>query len=782
MEYGKLVTFEHVGNRIMCQFEAQKLELTFITPDVVNVFVGLRYADHFSRAVVPQPECEVTLTCEQGAEFLQIQSESLEVRVFAGGFVDIYDAAGELLVADYRGERHGFDRRGINDNAESEGHKLERSTPRQQIEVIKTMQGDERFYGLGDKTGFLNKRGYAYEMWNTDDPSPHVESHKALYKAVPFFTTLRESGAFGIFFDNTFKSYFDMGKENADYYYFGANDGNLDYYFINGPEMTEVLRRYTQLTGRSPLPQLWTLGYQQSRWSYENEDRVRELVKQFRDNEIPLDVVHLDIDYMDAFKIFTWDKARFPNPEQMITDFASEGTKIVTIIDPAIKKEKGYFAFDEGVEKGYFATDKDGVTYINKVWPGDSAYPDFSNPEVRTWWADHLGSHVATGLAGIWNDMNEPASFEGELPQDVQFNNDGRPSTHAEVHNIYGHLMCEATYDGLKKATNKRPFVITRGAYAGSQRYTTFWTGDNHSFWDHLRLAIPQQLNLGMSGFSLVGTDVGGFGSDTTPELLIRWTQVGAFSPLFRNHSSVLTRSQEPYAFDTQTMSHVREAIRLRYRLLPYFYDLLWQMQTTGLPIMRPLVLHYPTDVKVQEMNSQFMVGEQLVVAPIIEQGASERLVYLPQGVWFDYWTGREMSGGQSFIAAAQLGDIPMYVKAGSVIPHYPVQNYVGELTITDLKLDVFAGVGSYVHYEDDGESFAYENGCYTETVFTTSKNSLEITSHHAGYSTHYTTLTLTLVGETLASVHVDGHSYPTMPTARGVKIQIPITAQNVTW
>ncbi len=782
MNYGNKQAVRQNKNCVTITFEHHELTLTFLSPEVMNVFVGLRYDDHFSRAVVWDGDETVTLGIEETPTCTWMKTQALQVAVFDGGYIDIYNQAGELLVADYRGERQGFERRGMNDDAESEGHKLERSTPRQKIEVIKSLIGDESFYGLGDKTGFLNKRGYAYEMWNTDDPSPHVESHKALYKSVPFFITHRQIGAFGIFFDNTFKSYFDMGKENADYYYFGANDGNLDYYFIAGPMVTDVVQRYTQLTGRSPLPQLWTLGYQQSRWSYENEARVRDLVQRFRDHEIPLDVVHLDIDYMDAFKIFTWEHARFPEPQKMIADLAAEGTKIVTIIDPAIKKERGYFAFDEGIEKRYFATDKDGVVYINKVWPGDSAFPDFSNPEVRIWWGKQLGRHLEVGLAGIWNDMNEPASFEGQLPDDVQFVNDGRPSTHAEVHNIYGHLMCQATYEGIKAATNKRPFVITRGAYAGTQRYTTFWTGDNHSFWDHLQLAIPQQLNLGLSGFSLIGTDVGGFGFDTTAELLIRWTQVGAFSPLFRNHSSVFTRSQEPDCFDSQTLNHVREAIRLRYRLLPYFYDLIWQMQTHGLPVLRPLVLHYQADERVRELSTQFLVGESLLVAPIIEQGARERLVYLPEARWFDYWRGESYAGGTSHIIEAGLADIPMFVKAGSIIPHYPVQNYIGEKCITCLALDLYPGEGTYSHYQDDGETFAYEAGEYTVTNFALTENSLKIEVKHAGYQSTYRELAMTLVGSQVSEVICDGKKYQTEQTSRGCQVTIPITSQTIIW
>ncbi len=782
LTYGKIRSMMKFDNGVTVHFEQHSITITCLSEDIINIFTGLRYADHFSNAVIPRELNSISISTQQYTGHINIETATTKITVADGGYVDFFTLDGTPIVTDYRGTRSGFIRHGANEHAHEEGHLIEKNTPDHLIEIVKSMQGDEYFYGLGDKTGFLNKRGYAYEMWNTDDPTPHVDSHKALYKSVPFLLTVRNQGAFGLFFDNTFRSFIDLGKENTEYYYFSANDGNIDYYFINGPKSTDVLTRYTYLTGRSPLPQRWTLGYQQSRWSYENEERVKTIVEQFHTYDIPLDVIHLDIDYMDAFKVFTWHPERFPNPQELLADLAKEGVKVVTIIDPALKKERGYFAFDQALKANFFATDKDGLIYINKVWPGAAAFPDFSHPDVREWWANHVKTHALTGVAGIWNDMNEPASFEGELPLDVQFNNNGRPSTHAEIHNVYGHFMCEATYNGLKAATNRRPFVITRGAYAGTQRYTTFWTGDNHSFWDHLQLAIPQQLNLGMSGFSLVGTDVGGFGSDTTAELLIRWTQLGAFSPLFRNHSSVMTRSQEPFAFDETTMVHVRDAIRLRYRLLPYFYDLLWAMQHDGLPILRALSLHYQNDAYVKELNSQFLVGASLLVAPIIEQGMRERIVYLPEGNWYDYWSGELYKGENSHIVSGKLHEIPMYIREGTIIPHYPVQRYVGEQTIINLILDIVPGIGTYIHYEDDGESFDYEMGMYNETRFDISENMVHITAQHCGYTSTYETYTCTIIGVFITTLFIDNCEVSFEQTSRGVKFTTPVKISTIKW
>ncbi|WP_055669652.1 glycoside hydrolase family 31 protein [Desnuesiella massiliensis] len=712
--FGKILSHSIEKNKVFFQFEEGQGRVEIITPWIINIFSPLKYDDHYSRAIedLKIESCSFKVKAKECC--IEIKTEALTVKVYEDFKVDFYDKQGRVLCEDFREERDPFIRRGNVSIAEEEGHNVETNNEKHKIEVIKKLFGDEKFYGLGDKTGHLNKRGYNYEMWNTDDPSPHVESYKALYKTIPFFITLRDEGVFGIFFDNTFKSYFDMGKENSAYYYFGADGGNLDYYFIGGKGIQDILMGYTNLTGKTPLPQIWSLGYQQSRWAYAPESRVREIAKNFREKDVPCDVIHLDIEYMDNFKVFTWHKERFPEEKKTLKDLKEQGFKIVTIIDPGVKKEKDYDIYETGLKNGYFATDKDGITYVNRVWPGDSVFPDFSQEETRNWWSENQKIMLDSGVAGIWNDMNEPASFNGALPDDVQFENEGRNTDHTEIHNVYGHLMSKATFEGIKKYSGKRPFVITRAAYAGTQKYSTVWTGDNQSFWEHLRMSIPMLLNLGISGISFCGTDVGGFSFDCTGELLSRWVQVGCFTPLFRNHSCIHTRDQEPWAFDEETLNINRKYIKLRYKLLPYLYDLMWKGESTGLPVMRPLVLHYEQDDRVHEINDEFLFGENILVAPILEQGKTYRAVYLPEGTWMDYWTKEVIEGAQLIAKEAPLDVCPIYVKAGSIIPNYPVQSYVGEKEIKELTLDIYPGEGNYVHYMDDGESFNYREGEYT--------------------------------------------------------------------
>jgi alpha-glucosidase len=739
--FGKLINFKCENNKIYFNFQDGIGIIEIITPFIINVFSPLKYDGHYSEAIenLEIKNCKFSVT--KNNEAVEICTDELEIFVKDNFKVDFYDRNHEPICLEYEGIREPFLRRGNVSIAKIEGHKVENNVKENKIQIVKKLFGDECFYGLGDKTGHLNKRNYSYEMWNTDDPSPHVESHKALYKSIPFFTVLREKHAFGIFFDNTFKTHFDMGKENSNYYYFGAEDGNLDYYFIGGPKLTEVIERYTYLTGRTPMPQKWTLGYQQCRWSYAPEERLIEIAKIFRECDIPCDALYLDIDYMDGFRVFTWDKKRFPNPSKVTNELKLKGFKLVTIIDPGVKKDKGYKIYDEGLKNNYFAKGKDGVPYINAVWPGDSLYPDFTQSKVRQWWAENQKIMIESGVAGIWNDMNEPASFNGPLPDEIQFQNDGKSMDHKEAHNIYGHLMSKATFEGIKKYSSKRPFVITRACYAGTQKYSTVWTGDNQSFWEHLRMSIPMLLNLGLSGFAFCGTDVGGFSFDCTSELLSRWIQVGAFTPLFRNHSAIHTRDQEPWAFDKNTLDINRKYIKLRYKLIPYIYDLMWQSENNGFPIMRPLVLHYSGDKNTYNLNDEFLFGENILVAPIVEQGKTFRAIYLPEGQWVDYWTGEVFIGKNTIIKNAPLDICPIYIRAGSIIPNYPEQNYIGERNIEELILDIYPGKCQYVHYEDDGESFEYKEGKYNLYKFSMEEENgliIDVIIQNKGYSDNY--------------------------------------------
>lgn len=716
MVKGSVKSFAKEGNRVVIEFDSAKVEISVITEDILNVFVPLYTDEHFSKAIEGEKVKNVEYSVEKEGDKVVISTSTTKVEVGNDFVINFYKADGTVLLTDYLGELKK--KEDMSEKAKrllaAEGHDISNLGDNEYaIKTVKTLDKDDCFYGLGDKTGFLNKRNYLYENWNSDIPQAHNEDYRALYKSIPFLMCLKKTGVYGLFFDNTFHSYLNLGKECNDYFYYAADGGNLDYYFMNGNSLVDIIEHYTYLTGRTPLPQLWTLGYQQSRWGYECKEDILEVANAFRKNRIPCESIHFDIDYMDNFKVFTWDEKEYDKKGKLLDKMEEMGYKTVTIIDPGTKKEDGYFMYDEGMKNGFFAKDKDGEVYINEVWPGESTYPDFGNPKVRSWWADAHKILLDMGVYGVWNDMNEPASFRGELPLDVKFTDEGREIEHAEMHNIYGHYMAKATFEGLRKHSTKRPFIITRACYAGTQKYSTVWTGDNQSLWSHLQMTIPQFCNLGMSGFTFCGADIGGFGADTTPELLTRWIEAACFTPLFRNHSAKGTRRQEPWLFGDDVMSIYRKYVELRYKFLPYIYDLFYKGEKTGLPVMRPLVLHYEKDENTHNMNGEFLVGENILVAPVVEQGADKKLVYLPEGTWFDYWTGEKHEGGKYFIQDAPIDFCPIYIKAGSIIPTYDVVQYTGEKKYDTLRLIVTPGEGEYEHFQDNGTDYAYKDGAY---------------------------------------------------------------------
>lgn len=614
---------------------------------------------------------------------------------------------------------------------EKEGHSVNKKNKNKFV-WNKKINKDDYIYGLGEKTGFLNKRSYDYEMWNTDNPAPQVDCFKALYKSIPFFIVHNKEYNYGYFFDNTYKSYFDLGKENTDYIKIAFDKGNINYFFFGGKTIKDVIEGYTSITGRAPLPQRFTLGHQQSRWSYMNKDELLLIAKEYRKNNIPCDTLFLDIDYMDHYKVFTYSEKSFPNLKDTIEKLNNEGFKVVTIIDPGVKKEVGYKIYDEAIKNDYAAT-LNKETYINEVWPGEAIFPSFINPDVQKWWSNNTKFLVDLGVRGIWNDMNEPASFKGPLPDNVEFKGkNGKIHYHDEVHNVYAHYMAIATYQGLKEYDKRRPYIITRAAYSGTQKYSTVWTGDNHSIWAHLEMAIPIILNLGLSGFAFSGCDVGGFSSDCTKELLARWVWLGSVTPLFRNHSAMGTRRQEPWCYDEEMIDIYRKAVNFRYRIIPYIYDLFYEAEKTGIPVARPLVLEYENDINTYELNDELMLGKYLIASPIVTQGAKKKMVYLPEGNWYNYFTKEKYNAGYH-IVDAPLDSMPIFIKEGAIIPEYPLKQYIDDKEDT-LILNIFNGNGEYIHYQDNGSDFKYQKSEYNLYEFKHNDNLVSIKLLHNGY------------------------------------------------
>ncbi|AOW21412.1 glycoside hydrolase family 31 protein [Urechidicola croceus] len=625
------------------------------------------------------------------------------------------------------------------------------------VKMTKTSQIGESYYGLGDKPVDINLKGKRFENWVTDSYA-YGRDTDPIYKAIPFYIGLHHKKAYGIFFDNTFRSYFDFCNERRNITSFWAQGGEMNYYFIYGPEMSDVVANYTDLTGKPhQLPPLWALGYHQCKWSYYPESNVKEIANKFRELQIPCDAIYLDIDYMEGFRCFTWNKEYFPDPKRMVKELADDGFKTIVIIDPGIKIDMEYDVFKEGLEKDYFCKRADGPYMKGKVWPGECYFPDFTNPEVREWWSDLFKELVEeVGVAGVWNDMNEPAVMDvpgKTFPNDVRHNYDGNHCSHRKAHNIYGMQMARATYQGLKKFSYpKRPFAITRAAYSGTQRYTSSWTGDNVATWDHLNIANIQAQRMCMSGFSFIGSDIGGFAEQPNGELYARWIQLGIFHPFCRTHSSGDHGDQEPWAFDSNITNIVRKFIEIRYQLLPYLYTAFWRYANEGIPILKSLVIFDQDDQHTHYRNDEFIFGEKILACPIAEPNAKGRRMFIPRGKWYNFWTNEIVTGGQELWVDADLDSMPIFIKEGAVIPKYPIQQYVGEKKIEELVLDTYFKIGKEKSevYEDAHDGYDYIKGRYSLRNFTLvgKESSLTIQQFKFGkYTTPYKTFELKLHG-----------------------------------
>lgn len=689
--------YEINHNNIDIYFSNMKITLTMFENDIVKVFIGDKYEESISTNGVVDNLEKGEFIVEEDSNFVIIKGTKVLTFVDKNTTeISFKDLDGNIINEDFQ-----------------PSFKDEKGNV-----YISKVNDCLAYYGLGEKGGDLNKKGCYTENFNTDDPETDDDSI-TYYKTIPFYVALKEEATYGIFFDNSFRSYFDMGKEMGDRIFFGAIGGQIQYYFIPGENIKEVVKNYTALTGRMEMPPLWSLGYQQCRFSYFSQEEVRELVKTFEEKDIPLDVVYLDIDYMDGFRVMTFKTPNFDDAAGLIGDLKEKGIRTITIIDPGVKVDEEYPVFKRGKEGNHFTKKLDGEMFIGAVWPGDSAFPDFSNKDCREWWKSELKKFISEhGMDGIWNDMNEPCVFNNDhktMLETCLHNSDNGVIEHKEFHNRYGFEMSRCSKEAQEELhPNERGFSMTRATYAGGQRYSSVWTGDNMSLWSQMRMSISMNANLGISGFSFVGNDVSGFGLDSSEELFIRWMEMGPFIPIFRNHSNMYTRRQEPWAFGPRAEKIAKKSIELRYELLPYIYDLYYISHKEGLPIFRPMIMEYEKDMNLLNMREQFMLGENMLVAPVLYEGERSKTVYLPKGSWFNYFTMEKLQGGKWYKLPCELDEILVFVKEGSIIPTYNKKFRNVKERPNNILLKVFGENAKGFHYNDDGHSMEYLEGKYT--------------------------------------------------------------------
>ena len=617
------------------------------------------------------------------------------------------------------------------------------------LSINLTISDNSRVFGLGDKMSSLDKKGYFYSSWNTDTSEHHDELFPSLYKTSNFLLNYSFSNYYGIYFNSTYRYNFDIAKTNLNIINVSSLKAKLDYYLFLSNEVSNIISNFSSMCGHPYLIRLKTLGNNQSSWSYANEEQVQEVADKFEEYNIPLDYIHLDIHYLDSYKILTVDKTRFPNMKSLSDKLLNKGIELIAINDAAVKVEEGYPLYDELVANKLVSTLED-KPYVNVVWPGDSVFPNYFDVKTQEVVYKYMAKFIEeNGISGIWNDMNEPASFKGELPLDVDMSFPSRSLKHEESHNLYGEKMTKCSYQYFMDH-KRRPYVFSRAGFATTSKYAFFWNGDNFSLWNHLKYSIPQSLSMGLSNFMFNGDDIGGFGGDCNKQLLLRWVEANIFFPFFRNHSSLNTKHQEPYTFDEQTLNVYKKYIDLRYQFLPYLYDCCYQMALKGTPITRPLFFNYQDDIKALDINDEYMVGDSLLVAPILNKDTNSRIVYFPKGKWINYFTKEVYEGNKEYIVNLNIEQLGLYIKDNSIIPLYENLMHIDKKNIDTLTIRIFGDNASTEIYEDDGDSTDYLDGKYNLYKVKYSKGVLTLNTTHKGYTTDYKKLKIVLDDEIL--------------------------------
>ena len=731
----EVTRYTREGNKIVFHAaDGSALSLHVLAADMVKVWFDptatfTRRNPSFA-VVNEQPDSSLTFDLHEESNAWELFTPQLRIRMNKKPMqLQIFDKWQKLIFSDYQEQGH------LADGSATSARKLLRS--------------DEQFYGLGEKSGPLNRRGRSYTMWNSDRPCYSI-SEDPLYKSIPFFMS---SYNYGIFLDNTYKTQFDFGEQSNDYYSFDAPDGPFIYYFIHGKDYKQILSRYIDLTGKPILPPKWAFGFAQSRGLYTKEAQALEIAAEFRRRQIPCDIIYQDIGWTQHLQDFEWREGNYSNPEQMLTTLREQGFRVILSQDPVISQNNRR-QWAEADSLGFFVRDvRTGTTYdMPWPWGGNCGVVDFTLPAVADWWGAYQQKPLDAGAAGFWTDMGEPAwSNEEDLDRLHMQHHIGM---HDEVHNIYGLTWDKVVKEQFEQRNpNRRVFQMTRAAYAGLQRYTFGWSGDSGNGgdvtegWPQLRNQVAIGISAGLGGIPFWTTDISGYCGDIThheamAELYTRWMQFGIFNPLSRAHHEG-DNAVEPWQFGERAERHSRSAIELKYRLFPYLYSYAREAHDSGLPLLRGLFMEYPHDQQALAIDDQFLFGEELLVAPVLRKGERVRRLYLPEGEWYDFHDPRQTYfGGETIAYRAPLSVIPLFVKKGSIIPMMPVMQYIHERSDYPLWVHVYPHYeeesARFELYEDEGEDLGYLENVASRTLFTCTTlpdgYRMEITPHDNGF------------------------------------------------
>ncbi|MBD3880162.1 glycoside hydrolase family 31 protein [Phormidium tenue FACHB-886] len=649
---------EPTASGAIFEFGQVKLEVSFLTADLARVTwqpgvlpVPYAIAKDFETGDQGMP----TFQLDQTPAGWSLSTGALKILVGIDGSLSYYDAAGRLFRQELPPLRTG----------EAWQHEAK-------------LRPEEKIYGLGERAFHLNLRSpineetqsrQTYKLWNYDAAGMYGTGSDPMYICIPVYVGLHEQGSYLVFYENSFEGEVTL-TDSATATFSG---GALRYYITIGSP-AQLSEKYTELTGRAPLPPRWALGYHQSRWGYRTEAAVRETVETFRSLDLPLSAIHLDIDVQVGFRAFTLDPDRFPLLGKFTQELAAQGVQFITILNPGIKDSRKSKLFIEGQMLDAFCKLPNGDLVVAPVWCGWSVFPDFTNPAVRQWWSRQYEFLLDLGVAGFWHDMNEPAAFiawgDRSLPKVTRHWMEGRGGDHREAHNIYGLLQAKAGYESLcQYRSNQRPFIVSRAGWASLQRYSWTWTGDVECTWAAMRQTIATVLGLGLSGIPYSGPDIGGFQGNPSAELYVRWFQMSTFLPFYRAHCSNNVEYRAPWTYGEPYLSILRDFLKLRYRLMPYLYTLAWESTQKGYPIVRPLFWYNSDQPMLWEIDDCFYLGDALLVYPVFEEAARTCSILLPPGKWYSFWDDGVFDGEQTIECDVSLEKLPIFVKAGSILP-----------------------------------------------------------------------------------------------------------------
>ncbi|MEW5859925.1 MAG: glycoside hydrolase family 31 protein [Cyanobacteriota bacterium] len=733
-EPGKILQSEPTNRGAHFFFEQAELEISFLSVDLVRVDwkPGIPPIPY---GIARQDWSEVETKLEETAEGWVVSSTALKVVITENGGLKLQNSDGQTLREELPPHRQG----------EAWTHRAK-------------LRQEEHIYGLGERAASLDlrrpkteaQRIKSYRLWHYDAGGIYSSGTDPLYLCIPVYLGLHREGSYLVFYENTYSGNVTF-SDVAEAYFEG---GALRYYLTTG-KPAQLLQRYTELTGRPPLPPRWAFGYHQSRWGYETEEAVRETAQGFQTHDLPLSAIHLDIDCKDNFRSFTIDPDRFPKLREFNQELAAKGVRLIAIVNPGVKSDRNSKLFQEGRAQEVFCTYPNGEIVLAPVWPGLCAFPDFTNPLARHWWSRQYEYLLDLGVTGFWHDMNEPGVFtlrgDATLPRPTKHSLEGRGGTHVEAHNIYGLLQAQAGYEALcEYKPETRPFIVSRSGWAGLQRYAWTWTGDVETSWKGLRQTLPTVLGMGLSGIPYTGPDIGGFKGNPSDELYLRWFQMASFLTFCRTHSANNVKPRTPWSYGGSVLSIVREFLRLRYRLIPYFYTLAWEATQTGHPPIRPLFWSDPDDERLWGVDDAFSVGDALLVCPIVEEGVRERNAILPKGHWYNFWDDALLEGAREVNLEAPLEQIPLLVKAGSILPMEEGQQLILHL------YPPMQGTSEGCLYSDAGDG--YGEWRLDKFYLVRDSNSLELTWEEQGeYPLPYQSVQLHLHGFKLQQAWVDG-------------------------